>query len=106
MSHEHRAAIMRLAKQLTILPHQTTSSTDTMLSGKVIVFTGSLNISRAEAKAQAQQVGAKVSSSLSRNTDYLVAGDKAGSKLAKAESLGVTVLNEAQWHALLTGEEI
>lgn len=67
----------------------------TPLTGKTVVLTGTLSISRDEAKHKLAQVGAKVSSSLSKNTDYLITGDNPGSKLKKAESLGVEVLDEA-----------
>ena len=73
----------------------------TPLTGKTVVLTGTLSISRDEAKHKLAQVGAKVSSSLSGNTDYLIAGDKPGSKLKKAESLGVEVLDEEKLNTLL-----
>lgn len=68
---------------------------------KKVVVTGTLSImSRDEAKAQLKQLGAKVQSSVSKNTDILIAGEKAGSKLTKAQDLGVTVLNEGEFLAL------
>ena len=75
---------------------------DGVLRGKTLVLTGTLpNLSRSEAKALIETAGGKVSGSVSKKTDYLVAGEAAGSKLTKAESLGVTVLSEADLTALL-----
>ncbi len=75
---------------------------DGVLRGKTLVLTGTLpNLSRSEAKALIEVAGGKVSGSVSKKTDYLVAGEAAGSKLTKAESLGVTVLSEADLTALL-----
>jgi DNA ligase (NAD+) len=71
------------------------------LAGKVFVITGTLSRPRDVFKAELQALGAKVTGSVSRNTDYLLAGSEAGSKLDKAESLGVTVLDEAQFQRLV-----
>lgn len=74
---------------------------DTPLSDKTIVFTGTLeSMSRAEAKAKAEMMGAKVAGAVSKNTDYVVAGADSGSKLKKAQELGVHILDEAAWLAL------
>ena len=73
-----------------------------VLQGKTLVLTGTLpNLSRSEAKALIEAAGGKVSGSVSKKTDYLVAGEAAGSKLTKAESLGVAVLSEAELNALI-----
>ena len=75
---------------------------DTKISGKTIVFTGTLEqMTRSEAKARAEQLGAKVSSSVSPRTDLVVAGPGAGSKLDKAKEFGVEVMDEESWVAFL-----
>lgn len=75
---------------------------DNPFFGKTLVFTGTLpTLGRAEAKTMAQDVGAKVSGSVSKKTDYVIAGAEAGSKLEKAQQLGVTVLDEAEFLRLL-----
>ena len=81
---------------------QTNDVREGPLSGKTVVLTGTLeSYSRQEAEEAIQQAGGRSSSSVSKKTDYVVAGDEAGSKLAKAEKLGVTVLNNDQFKELL-----
>ena len=71
------------------------------LTGKTFVLTGTLSKPRSEYKDQLQSLGAKVAGSISKKTDFLVAGENAGSKLQKAESLGVAVLDEASLQDLI-----
>lgn len=81
------------------------SQEDNPFFGKTLVFTGTMpTLGRAEAKTMAQDVGAKVSGSVSKKADYVIAGAEAGSKLEKAQQLGVTVIDEAEFLRLLKGE--
>jgi DNA ligase (NAD+) len=81
-----------------ILPDNDTSS----LSGKTLVFTGTLEkMSRSEAKSLAENFGAKVSGAVSAKTDLVIAGPGAGSKIKKAEELGIEVLDETAWLNLI-----
>ncbi|MFL5269620.1 MAG: NAD-dependent DNA ligase LigA [Stellaceae bacterium] len=98
----NRAVLDDLAREVTVLdyaaPAQRTASP---LAGKTIVFTGSLEaMSRSEAKARAEALGANVTGSVSAKTDYVVAGVDPGSKATKAAALGVKLLDEAEWLAL------
>lgn len=81
------------------------SQEDNPFFGKTLVFTGTMpTLGRAEAKTMAQDVGAKVSGSVSKKTDYVIAGAEAGSKLEKAQQLGVTVIDEAEFLRMFKGE--
>ena len=98
------SAVASLVNRLTVLPAEAPRS-DSKVAGKTVVFTGTLTkFTRDEAKAAAERLGAKVAGSVSKKTDYLVAGSDAGSKLAKAVELGVAVLTEDEWLALIGGE--
>ncbi|MBI1264330.1 MAG: NAD-dependent DNA ligase LigA [Alphaproteobacteria bacterium] len=95
------AALDRLLEQVTVKPEKVETQ-ESPVTGKTVVFTGSLErFTRDEAKARAQSLGAKVAGAVSNNTDYLVAGPGAGSKLKKAQELGVQVLTEDEWLALI-----
>jgi DNA ligase (NAD+) len=97
----NRKLVERLVEQVTILDAEK-PKTDTAVAGKTVVFTGSLEkMTRDEAKAMAERLGAKVSGSVSKKTDYVVAGPGAGSKLAEAKKHGVAVLTEDDWFKLV-----
>lgn len=96
-----RAAIDRLIPHLTIEAPPRRAA-ESAVAGKTVVFTGTLErMTRAEAKARAEALGAKVAGSVSARTDFLVAGPGAGSKAMAAETLGVTVIDEDAWLALI-----
>jgi DNA ligase (NAD+) len=91
-----------LAKEVSVEDYLVAAPSDSPVAGKVVVFTGSLeSMSRNEAKAKAESLGANVAGSVSKKTDYVVIGADAGSKAAKAEALGVKILTEAEWLALI-----
>lgn len=97
----NRAVVDRLVAEVTVLDAEAPSQ-DTAVAGKTIVFTGALErLTRDEAKAQAERLGAKVASSVSRKTDLVVAGPGAGSKLKTAAELGVQVLSVEEWLSLI-----
>ena len=97
-----RDRIEKLADQLNILDEILPDSNDNFLSGKTLVFTGTLEqMSRSEAKSLAENLGAKVSGSVSAKTDLVIAGPGAGSKIKKAEELGVETLDETEWLSLI-----
>lgn len=99
----NKGIVERLTKQLTILDAEKPKM-DSPIAGKTVVFTGSLEkMTRDEAKATAERLGAKAAGSVSKKTDYVVAGPGAGSKLAEATKHGVQVLTEDEWLKLIGG---
>ena len=99
-----RAAIDALAAQLTVQPVAARGQVDSPVAGKTVVFTGTLEkMTRAEAKARAEALGAKVAGSVSAKTDLVVAGPGAGSKAKDAERLGVEIIDEDAWLRLIGG---
>jgi len=98
---DNRDIVERLTAQVKILDAEKPAS-DSAIAGKTVVFTGALEkMTRDEAKAMAERLGAKVAGSVSQKTDYVVAGPGAGSKLGKAKDLGVAVLSEDEWFDLV-----
>ncbi len=95
-------AVDDLLKEVSVEPFVAPASVASPVTGKTVVFTGTLTkVSRNEAKAQAERLGAKVAGSVSKKTDYVIAGSDAGSKLTAAQDLGVTVLSEDEWLELI-----
>ncbi len=94
----NQKTIHELLQEISIDDYVDTSASDTPFSGKTLVFTGTLeHLTRSEAKAKAQSLGAKVSGSVSTKTDYVIMGADAGSKAAKAQELGIKILTEAEF---------
>ena len=104
MDEPHNRHVLEKLQQAGVVPQQTQStlSGDLPFAGKVFVFTGSLSIDRREAESIVKQLGARAGGSVSKKTDYVVAGDNAGSKADRARELNVTVLSEAEWRDLMT----
>lgn len=99
-----RESIDRLIAHLNVLDAVPVEAADSPVAGKIVVFTGTLEkMSRAEAKAKAESLGAKVSGSVSAKTDLLIAGPGAGSKAKKATDLGIETLSEDGWLQLING---
>ncbi|MCK0198234.1 NAD-dependent DNA ligase LigA [Ancylobacter sp. 6x-1] len=94
----NRTLLGELLQEVRVIAAEAPAAANTALAGKTVVFTGALEkLTRDEAKAMAEGLGAKVAGSVSKKTDYVVAGADAGSKLAKARELGVSVLTEDEW---------
>jgi DNA ligase (NAD+) len=98
----NRGIVDRLVKELDEIVDAEKPKSNSAISGKTVVFSGALErMTRDEAKAGAERLGAKAASSVSKKTDYLIAGPGAGSKLAEAQKHGVTVLTEDEWLKLI-----
>jgi DNA ligase (NAD+) len=98
------AALFRLARELEVQDVAAPAASGSPVAGKTVVFTGSLEkMTRQEAKARAESLGAKVASSVSKKTDIVIAGPGAGSKLAEAQKHGVEVIDEDTWLKLIGG---
>ena len=101
---ENRRMLDDLGEELTIEDVAPLETADSAVSGKTVVFTGALEtMTRSEAKTKAESLGAKVSGSVSKKTDYVIVGADAGSKAKKAAELGVTVRSEEDWQAMIGG---
>ena len=99
---EHKAMLKRLLKQVTVIPEKKSVVKNSRFALKTVVLTGGLtSMTRDEAKAKIRARGGKVSGSVSKETDYLVAGEDAGSKLENAKKLGVATLTEEQFLKML-----
>jgi DNA ligase (NAD+) len=99
----NRGIVERLTREVKILDAEKPKA-DSAIAGKTVVFTGSLEkMTREEAKAMAERLGAKAAGSVSKKTDFLVAGPRAGSKLTEAKKFGVQVLSEDEWLKLVGG---
>ncbi len=100
----NRALVEALVGELDQITPVAKPKTDTAVAGKTVVFTGALErMTRDEAKAGAEALGAKVASSVSSKTDIVIAGPGAGSKLKSAAELGIQVMTEEEWLALVGG---
>jgi DNA ligase (NAD+) len=104
-AEEHNLTVLDdLQRELTVEDFVPVAVSDSPITGKTVVFTGTLvKMTRNEAKARAESLGAKVAGSVSKKTDYLVVGADAGSKAAKAAELGVQTLSEDDWLTLIGG---
>ncbi len=104
-AEKHNLKVLEdLADELTVEEVRAPRASGSPVAGKTVVFTGALaKMTRDEAKARAEALGAKVASSVSKKTDYVIVGEDAGSKAAKAQELGVKTLSEDEWLELIGG---
>ena len=104
---ETKQLIARLASSGVVMQAEQTASASDSLAGLTFVLTGTLStMTRTEAGEKLKQLGAKVTGSVSAKTSYVVAGEAAGSKLDRANQLGIPVIDEAQLQKLLNGESL
>ncbi|HYP63135.1 MAG TPA: BRCT domain-containing protein, partial [Acidocella sp.] len=97
-AEEHNLqTLAALEREVRVLDAVTATAVDSPFAGKVVVFTGTLTMARPEAKARAEALGAKVTESVSKKTDFVVVGEDAGSKAKKAAELGVQTLTEQEF---------
>jgi DNA ligase (NAD+) len=100
----NRKALASLLKEVKVEKAVAPKVANSPVAGKTLVFTGTLEkMTRPEAKARAEALGAKVAGSVSKKTDLVIAGPGAGSKLTEAKDLGVEVIDEDQWIKLIGG---
>ena len=100
--HQNQDLLSDLAEVLDVEDFEVADTSESPVAGKTVVFTGTLErMTRSEAKARAEALGAKVAGSVSVKTDYVVAGPGAGSKAKKAEALDVSILSEEEWNQLI-----
>ena len=98
--------LQRLAQAGVNMTAEESETVDSVISGKTLVVTGTLpTLGRKEAQTLIERYRGKVSGSVSKKTDYVLAGESAGSKLTKAQTLGIPVLTEAELLTLLNGED-
>lgn len=100
---KNKEYLSKLLRNITILQYRARSGDAAKLSGKTFVITGTLNMPREEAKEKIKFLGGQVSESVSKKTDYVVAGENPGSKLNKATKLGVKVISEGEFFKMLNG---
>jgi len=100
----NRKLMDELLKEIEVADFEVPKTAHSKVAGKTVVFTGTLtSMTRTEAKARAEALGANVAGSVSKKTDYVVVGEEAGSKAEKAKELGVKMLSEQEWLDLIGG---
>ena len=105
LDEPHNRKVLEKLQAAGVTPQEAEvfDTSESPIAGKVFVFTGTLTMERRDAEALVKRYGARASGSVSKKTDYVVAGDNAGSKADRARELGVTVLTEEEFRELLPG---